>query len=196
MDNGNSVNGKAGRAINFDGTTEYIDFPGMNFGNSFTISMWVNVGLGGGIKTLMANSLSGLTQNGFRLFVNTDLMSDRKIHLETGDGANTNTASTLLGAVGAFTWTHVAVQVNHDGGQATIRVNGNALSLDTSIDNDFQTTGSFELGRMGDIYHLNGALDQVEVASVIRSSEWLGTAFRNQQDPGAFHSFGAQENRP
>ncbi|MEO8703302.1 MAG: DUF2341 domain-containing protein [Kofleriaceae bacterium] len=197
MSTSDSVDGKVGRALDFDGGNDLVAFPATTFGSSFTISMWVNMAIANaGIKTLLANSLSGPTKNGFRLFVNTDLSQDHKIHLETGDGTNVNLASSFAAAIIPTQWAYIAVQVERDSNRATIRVNGSDRTADNTIDNDFQTTGAFEIGRMGDLYNFPGVIDEVEVASVIRPSEWLETAYNNQRDPNGFHSLGMQENRP
>jgi hypothetical protein len=45
MDNSNWVNGKYGRALTFDGVSEYIQVPNedsLNFNSSITISLWIN----------------------------------------------------------------------------------------------------------------------------------------------------------
>jgi Concanavalin A-like lectin/glucanases superfamily len=168
-----------------------------SFGSKLTISMWVNMAIAGaGIKTLISNSLSGPRQNGFRLFVNSDLSQDHKLVLETGDGANMNSASTLPAAIIPTQWTYIAVQIDRDSGRAELRIDGGARAVDMTIESDFQTTSAFEIGRMGDLFYFPGIIDEVEVASVIRPTEWIATAFANQRDPGSFFSVGVQEARP
>ena len=41
-----------------------------------------------------------------------------------------------------------------------------------------------------------GMLDEIEVASVARSPEWLKTAYNNQSQPGSFHTLGSEEREP
>jgi hypothetical protein len=38
-----------------------------------------------------------------------------------------------------------------------------------------------------------GSIDEVRVSSIVRSANWVTTEFKNQSNPSAFYSIGAQQ---
>jgi hypothetical protein len=198
MGSNDSVAGRIGRGLRFNGNNEFVDFGAMDFGNNFTISMWVDFDGGTSVKTLMSNSGPGPDVDGFRIFVNTFNTQNRRIVFETGNGTASNIAETADNAMPIDTLTHVAAVVNRTAGTAQIFVNGVSATTDTSIRNDFRTSSDFELGRMELDNGINfpGILDEVRVAGALRPPEWIVTSFNNQSQPGSFHTLGAEQLRP
>jgi hypothetical protein len=191
-----SVPARIGRGIRFDGTQEFINFTTMDFGNTFTISMWVNFAGATGIKMLLANSASGRDTDGFRFFVN-GTSSDRRVLFETGSGppGTGRVAETGPNAISDNSPAHVAITVDRPTATAFIYVNGRNLSIVTTISSTFRTSSDFELGRAENgLFHFPGTLDEVQVSSTLRSPEWLVTSFRNQSQPDTFHTLGPEEN--
>ena len=194
-----SVSSRIGLGLNFDGTNGFLNFASMDFGNAFTISMWVEFNGGTSCKTLIANSDHGGDTNGFRFFINSANVSDRKIIFETGTGTfgSARRAETASNAIATDTFTHVAAVVDRTASTALIFVNGMSVATDTSIGNTFQTSSDFEVARMeNDFLHLPGKLDEIQVASTLRSAEWLRTSFRNQAQPTSFHTLGPEQLAP
>jgi MSHA biogenesis protein MshQ len=48
----------------------------------------------------------------------------------------------------------------------------------------------------GDPTGMNGSLDEVRIATVVRNAAWIGTEHNNQASPGTFYSVGAEEPAP
>jgi MSHA biogenesis protein MshQ len=192
------VPARTGRGLTFNGVDKFIDFAAMDVGNTFTISMWVELDAADNVRTLIASSASGLETNGFRFFINSVDTSDRKIIFETGNGnGNGQSASTAPDAIATDTFTHVAVVVDRADATALIFVDGDSVAIDTSIVNDFETTSDFEIARMeNSLFFFSGTLDEIRVASTLRPPEWLRTAFNNQLQPGSFHMLGPEELEP
>ena len=192
-----SVMAQIGRGLHFD-FPRFLRFPQTNFSNAFTISMWVDFAGGSEVKTLFANSGSGLDTNGFRFGINSAGTADRKIIFDAGNG-NTGSgriAATAAAAIQINMPTHLAVVVNRIAGTATIYVNGMNAAIGASFPNDFLIDSEFNIGRAeNNIYHFSGTLDEVQLASTLRSPEWLQTSFKNQFQPGNFHTLGAEERR-
>jgi hypothetical protein len=62
---------------------------------------------------------------------------------------------------------------------------------------DFDNSSDLEIARIETSGpEFDGMIDEVRIASEIRPLEWLQTYFNNQSDPGAFHTLGAEEDRP
>ena len=192
MGTAHSTSGQIGRGIRFDGTGDYIDFPAaMNVGNTVTISAWVNIEGSTGIKTILANSNSGAGVDGFRFFVNNQSTANGRILFETGDGQGNNVTMTDPGAVAPGTFAYVVAVVNRAGDSGAIFINGVGATVLSGLQDDFQPTSDFEIGRMKDSTNrFIGVMDDVSVASVLRTPEWIATAFNNQSKPTTFHTFG------
>lgn len=189
------VEGKVGPAIDFDGSNDCIEVPSLDVGPAFSISMWANMNAVSQIRSLLASSPDGSNTNGYRFFANTNGSSDRRIHFEVGNGSSSDSAISLP-AIVPDSWQHVAVLVDRAGGTATILVDGQVVNGgDTSIRSDFSTSSDLEIGRMETNNPFSGQLDQVEIASTVRSIEWIRTAFANQSAPGSFHEVGPEETR-
>jgi hypothetical protein len=41
--------------------------------------------------------------------------------------------------------------------------------------------------------YLNGAIDEVRVSNIARSSDWISTEFANQSQPSTFYTIGAAQ---
>jgi hypothetical protein len=199
MEPNDSVRGQIGRGIEFNGLDEFLDFPSMNFGNTFTISMWVASAGGFSPRPLLANSTVGGDTDGFRFFVNSANTTDRRILFETGNGdqGSVDRAQTNQNAINMNVLTHVAAVVDRNASTARIYVNGTRADTDASIRSDFRTASDFEIARMEDSgFYFPGILDEIQVANTLRSPEWLRTSVNNQSQPGNFHTLGSEEVRP
>lgn len=196
MASNQSVEGQIGRAIHLAGTSDYIGVPVLDLGNAFTISMWIDMDGDSGIHSLLSNSSDGSNTDGFRFFVNSNGSTDHTVHVETGDGGTSNSVITPANAIAVGTWTHVAAIVDRTGGRAEILVNGQpAATSDTSILTTFKTSNDLELGRMKTNNPFPGTLDEIELASIDRSDEWIRTAYHDQGDPSTFYTVGTEEDR-
>lgn len=193
-----------GQGLSFDGVDSYLSLPMANLGNTFTISMWVNykdqIGTTASGRTLLANSDRSPDSNGFRFFINSISTSNRRLIFETGTGAPNSgrMAETADGAVPASKFAHVAAVVNRAAQSALLYIDGvlvNPTATSTAL--NFQNNSDFNVGRRknGTVY-LAGTLDQIEIATVLRSPEWLQTVVNNQAQPSAFHAVGPEEAAP
>jgi hypothetical protein len=70
---------------------------------------------------------------------------------------------------------------------------------DRSLQTDISLAGSsdpLQIGREPNrkLYYFGGLLDEVHVANVVRSNEWISTEFKNQRNPTLFATAGATES--
>ena len=153
--------------VPLDGIDDYLSAGSFNVLSSFTIAAWVKAdSTQTNSQTVAANTSGGATANGFKLLVNTNGTTDRKIIFETGNGTFNNSASTAAGVCAFDQWNHVAVVVDRAAGTAKIYYNGIDVTSDGSVQTDFATNATFEFGRRltGGLY-LKGFLDDVRVYS-------------------------------
>ncbi|MCK5321107.1 VCBS repeat-containing protein [Candidatus Pacearchaeota archaeon] len=159
-----SSSGKLGGGFEFDGVDNRINYPLLNFGDEFTISVWTYPVWTDNIKTIINNKdgSNGET-DGFNLVINNWETSNRRITFSTGNGGSQNSASTNTGQIIESQWNHIAVVVNRTNGSAIIYHNGLNVTTDSSILTDFKINDSWELGYMDTEYYFNGTMDEVAI---------------------------------
>jgi hypothetical protein len=152
-------------SLALDGHNDYMDAGTLNLGNAFSVSMWAKIPRGvGSIQTLFANSSSGSTSDGIRVFVNTYGTTDRKIIVETGNGSSSNPASTSTNTFAYDQWNYVAIVVDKTNGVARIYYNGSDVTSDSLIRNDFATNQTVNFGQMtNNSWQMEGKIDQVRI---------------------------------
>ena len=159
------VDGKRGKALSFNGTSDCFSVGTFNFGNVSTISAWVNIDTGeSSIQTIMANSVTGAAADGFRLFVNTYGTSDQKLFIETGNGSAGDGAISAAGAVPYPGWHHIVAVLDRTNGLANAYVDGVQVITNDSIQTDFGNNQWTRIGRMSNSsYYFGGIMDEVRV---------------------------------
>ena len=107
------------------------------------------------------------------------------------DGTGSNTLSTGTWYYSVMTWDNTLTTAALKGflngsqdGSANIAVASsiNTTATTTDIGKDENTAGRF----------WNGAIDEVRVASVPRSTNWITTEYNNQSAPGTFETLGTE----
>ena len=193
-----STSGLIGRGSRFDGSSQYLNFGVISFGNSFTLSAWVNLDpTATDIRTIWANKTGGYNTAGFALYVDTYQTSDRKLVLETGDGVSGATSSTDIGAVSAGQWHQVTAVVDRTGGKARLYVDGRERTQITNIRTDFASQNAVNLGRFtsGDFYW-KGKMDEVRIESVVRSTNWAWASWMTVASNSALASYSSVVQQP
>jgi len=191
----NQTTGAIGRGLAFNGSSDFLDFSSFDVGNTFTISMWIELPDVNSVKTLFANSPQGSSTNGFRFFVNTNGNSDRRLVFETGNGSNSAATQTGQDTI-PTKFTHVAAVVDRATPKTVLYIDGAVAATSGTTRDDFNTSSDFEVARMEGSLYWPGKLDEVELSSVLRPAEWFETAFNNQSDLAAFETLGGEENEP
>jgi len=184
------VNGKLGRAIDFDGNNDEVTFMNpINGGGSTTISAWVSIAdpLQGFSSVLcVGNSTTNQSRfletnfNGItRGFYGNDINNNIDIHNSTFtllhwvyDGAAKESTlyrdGTIVGTTAAVT--------------GTINTQGNGGHIGTA---------PMQWGPGGNTANpVNGLLDEVRIASAPRLVGWIRTEYENQRDVATFFMLG------
>lgn len=163
-----SVAGQVSTALQFDGSSHYIDLgtnAAHNVATDFTLSAWVNTA-GGAVQTIF--SAGNAASNNWIFQIDA---SDNLSFTEAG----TPSTYTSSGTIPANTWTHVAITKDGDAGSnVTFYINGVASGTATvgaittsgtkEIGRRAQTTNEYFAGMLDDIYLYNRALSTTEVA--------------------------------
>jgi hypothetical protein len=154
-----------------DGTNDYVDIGTINLGTQFSFATWVYIPTGSSnIRTLIANTISGSSKNGFKISVNQYATTDRKIILETGNGTQSGYALSPVSTFAFDSWNHVAVTADLNTGQANIYYNGANVTSSSAIRTDFATNQALRLGIMtNSVFPLRSNLDDTRIYNRVLS---------------------------
>jgi MSHA biogenesis protein MshQ len=180
------VSGQIGDAIDFDGVDDEITFTNPISGTTpHTISVWVNQRATTSQDALV---VLGNGQSNRARFFNSVYFGDA---VAVGFYANDwNTGFDLpRNDWKLLHWTYT----NRDNVFYVDGVQQGAMRINSGVD----TEGSE--GRLGNAavpfgqgMNLNGQLDEVRIATVVRPAEWIQTEFNNQSDPSSFYTVGSE----
>lgn len=163
--------GYNGGALTFNGSSDYISMPTYNFGNNFTIALWVNPTSTSQILTFAANANSGSGTDGFRFYVNYWNTNNRRIILETGGPGGSGWAQTEEGAIPFGSWSFVTATLDRSSGEAHIYVNGVDKTIATSLSTSFKTSDTWLIGKMKDGYPYKGSIDDFMIFNRLLTSD-------------------------
>jgi MSHA biogenesis protein MshQ len=181
------VRGQIGDAIDFDGVDDEITFQNPITGpGPHTISVWVNQRATTSFDALVV--LGQGDPNRARMFYSVYFEDEAAFGFYANDGTtNTN----IIGD--GWTLMHWTYE-NRDN---VVYIDGTSLGT-VRVGNGVDTQGSD--GRLGNVtsgdfgsnMNLNGQLDEVRIATVVRPAEWVRTEFNNQSDPASFYTVGPE----
>jgi len=195
--NPGSVAGVIGRAIAFDGSTQYLDTGALDVGPAFTLSAWIKVDPAStGIQTIFANKKGGWNTDGFALYVNTYQTSDHKLLFETGDGTNGMMASTAAQTLTPGVWHHVAAAVDLPAASARLYVDGIDLTQASAVQPGFNTASDLNIGRFTDgSFLFRGDMDEVRIEKGALSADWIWTEWSTAGQNRAIQSETSVDSR-
>lgn len=159
-----------------DGDDPHVSYASRDFGNQFTITLWINPRSDTGAN-LLANKISWDTNNGFRLFL---WDSTKAIFFETGDPTDslTDNASSVDNVYSFDQWRHVAVTVDRTAGTARIYVDGVDRTSDSTIRTDFKTSDTWTLGTSTNVSSsFRGYMDDVRIYNRVLSAAEILTLY-------------------
>jgi hypothetical protein len=188
-------NGKLGRGVTFDGVAEEITFANPYTGNvAHTISAWVMVAAPKNTGFSSMITMGNPTGNQSRFF---------HTHYNTGVGwgmfQNDHLNSTNLDNDG-YTLVHWVYAPSGNGGTSTLFVDGGQVTtevheatVNTQGAEGHLATAPGGWGPGGVTNPMFGNLDEVRLATVARSANYITTEFANQNRPDQFLTVAATE---
>jgi hypothetical protein len=178
--------GKIGGAVHYDGVNKYIlsaASPLDPSASDLTASAWVRPAVDGVSLQILSQRDGGGT--------------GRTWLQRTGSGneiqSSLRQSFTAPAVVTGGTWYHIALTKS---GTNTRRVYVNGVLYGENSDLATESAnGEMVLGnhKALSLQVFNGELDELRIASVARSGDWLATEFANQDAPSAFHNVGTEQ---
>lgn len=183
MTSGDLVAGKVNKAIDFDGSDDYL-----------TNTAWSSVISGNGARTIeawfydtsfsSANWISWGAASGNQL----SSMGDFGGNIGYMGYANDHAYS---GAGYTSAWHHMVI--THDGSTLKVIIDGvERVSDSTSLATS--TAANLFFGKFVGGGQFSGLLGEIRISNIARSNDWAITDFNNQNDPSTFYSVGSLED--
>lgn len=143
-----------------------------------TLSAWVQ--LRGGYNYPMVLTCNGVGMMDFRFNGTTR-------QIQQLFGAST-TAVGPADAIPENEWHHVAMTLDDGSDQIRLFVDGRPAAFLATATNHAPAGGTVYLARRSDTYRYNGLIDEVQVSSLARSTNWIWASFMNQASNASFVS--------
>jgi len=194
------ASGEIGSAqLFYNAFTNHLTAGTVNLGNSMCLSAWVNLNGGdNNIQTVLASKYGGNNQNGFALCVNSYQTSDKILYFDSQDGTSEKTAATPSNLVTYAVWHHVAAVVDRANGAARLYMDGVDQTGTNPVLASFGNNQSINIGSFKNdtgAYQLQGALDEVRIETVLRSSNWVWAAYMNSASNRTFALYSNAANQ-
>ena len=193
--------GFMGGGVAFDGTNDYVEVANSATldmtANTATFSMWARFTdpSAGRFQFLLvsSNAFAG-TPDGYSWATQPD--GDFYIYPWVG---NINDYNSVTNPLPNDTWRHVAATFSFANKSAQITINGiqqtNAMTNTTTLWTQLASPAAWRFGGTPDDApnYFGGSLDEIRIATTVRSSSWLLTEFRNQSAPLTSVSLGSEQ---
>ncbi|MDD3735401.1 MAG: DUF2341 domain-containing protein [Candidatus Pacebacteria bacterium] len=201
------IDGKIGKAQNFDGSNDYIDCGAavsIKPQLPVTVSAWVNKSqTTADTRTIFANNETNNTNANHR-GIRLGLDKNNKIDIHYGSNSGGCAPSSRRSKTGSSSilinnWTYISTIVrgaldmniifnsSDDGGTYS----GNGGNLGYSSDSANIGRGQTGGGCINNYFP--GKIDELRFSNVARSPEWIATEYANQNDPASFYTVGQEE---
>ena len=185
-----AATGKIGGAATFDGgTSRRIDAgtsSTLDAATQFSLSAWINWTATGNIYIVGKNQSTTRPYN-YQIQWASSVLYCSMATSTTDYDLNYSFIPTT------GVWYHVVC--NYDGANHRLYVDGTqrATAARATLTLATGTSRTFLMGgRAGGTTSFNGLLDEVKIATVGRTADWITTEYNNQSDPGAFLALGTE----
>jgi len=194
------VAGKVGRAQDYNGGNDYIDFGNVlafERDDPFELSFIVKPNIGGARRFLLAKVHWAGTYLGYFLRIEAD--STLRVFLCHDHGDNDYIQLTSGGTIPDGSYTFVTITYDGSSTAAGLKIYFKLVLDVPVVDKDALTdtivdATPFRLGTAeGDADYLKGILDEFWASDIVRTADWRETRINNQDSPATFYSVANEE---
>lgn len=183
------IDGGTGHIADSQSFIQYPDSAALSPTAAITVSIWFKRTGGLGNNQAIINKGDGATNaaSAYEFVFNTS----NQLRFEINNGSGWRTAQYSTAINDTTTWHHA--HGTFDGSNVKIYTEG-VLRTTTAFSGSINDSGEqlfLGLVKNGTLRYV-GQLDEVRIASVARSADWIATEFNNQSSPGTFFSVGAE----
>ncbi|HTR34899.1 MAG TPA: DUF2341 domain-containing protein, partial [Bryobacteraceae bacterium] len=197
-----ATSGEIAGAVQFSGSSSYVNVGKLNQTGDLTISAWVNTNFISHITNsddqgIVAKSLWGGDASGDFVLKIRRTTVNNGIFFARVNGASPQVYDTSYNtSLSTGTWYYVAATYSAASTTGTIYVNG-ASGASGNLGAAMSTNAHAVLIGMQEInLHepFSGAIDEVRISNTPRSADWITTEYNNQSSPSTFLVEGTQQN--
>ncbi|MDD9897891.1 MAG: DUF2341 domain-containing protein, partial [Candidatus Melainabacteria bacterium] len=187
MTSADKVAGQVGNGSDMDGTDDYINASSTGFSvNTGTISFWAKLD----VTTADFGAWQMYTGDADNFQVWYDGSTNDKYHCRSGSNAIIDAAS----ATSDTNWHHVSCDYNFTSDNYYMYLDGSSTGSSTTAYSAPTLVSTWDIGRRTDSatqYEFDGKLDEIHIASKVRSSDWINTEYNNQNSASTFYTVGS-----
>ncbi|MEX2514737.1 MAG: DUF2341 domain-containing protein [Candidatus Paceibacterota bacterium] len=207
MTSADSVLGRLGRALDFDGTDDDVEIPDnilINIADSYdqkTQTVWFKADE---VTSRQVIWEEGGFANGINIYVDSGTLYGRA----WSDSESWSKELQVTTSVAADTWYQVYLVLDAPNDSLEMFVNGSSVGTDNKTDGNFHSGHGNDIGigkvqgdtrtHVGDEVGLefNGVIDEVRhINEDLRSADWIAAEYTNQNAPNTFYTAGSQETQ-
>ncbi len=183
-----------------DGNDDAVNLGALALGDAFTFSGWVRIQSGrSSMQTLLFSRPTGATTGtGIHLYANSWTTTDRKLHLNTGNGTLSSAIASPTNAVPFGEWVHIAAVIQRTAATARLYVNG-AEVASGAIRPDLPDNMPLFLGSMGGgsfTQNLQGNFDEVRIDKRALSAAEIAGLASSPGSPPVIQGISLQPDPP
>ncbi len=193
-----SVGGKIGQAISFNGTSDYFSIANSTSvnlsGDQFTIQAWINAPDNTTDNAIMVKGLSDGNEQ-YMLGIGNAATPD---YVDSRVRLGGSTITDQAGSITAGSWQHIVFVYDGTlapGARKTVYLNGALLYNGPFAPggNVVTSVSPLYIGkRLVANNYISGLLDELRIADVPRSLNWVQTEYNNQNLPVGFVNYGSE----
>jgi len=199
----NLVAGQIAQSRTLNGSNQWVGLGGnrnwLRNTSAATLSAWIRPSATDGDRSVIAISINnGSTATGVsRAYIET-FNGYVSIGGRASDADSERRIISDNSAIAAGAWHYVAGVIDYASGRGTIFVDGwqiydGALDFDQTVTaNTSATNGAIGAQDDGSSYYFGGNLDEVRIATALRSAAWISAEFQSQSDNG-FVLYGVEQ---
>jgi hypothetical protein len=188
----NWVDGRIGKAIDFDGTDDYIGLgnpASLQIAAQITISAWVNT------RVIPGAQVHNIAAHGYRFSPDQEVffrLYNGKYQAGSWNGVDHKTEATIP-SQDLNAWVHLAA--TYDGQQWRLYRNGAQAAATADSTGAITVNADWAIAARGGggSRFFNGRIDELRIAAVSRGAGWLATEFNNQKEGSVFLTLGPEE---
>lgn len=189
----NQITGKIGYAQNFDGSNDRISVPPFSIANTMTISFWFKTSATA-FTTFVSNFYHITSSGGFIPGINYNTNDGYACFRTYNGAANSCYISATDKVRNDGVWYFYTATFS--GGVGKIYIDSSLKATSSSGQVLTASTRNFYMGYCESNGYCITQLDDLKISSALESTEWITTAFNNQNNPSYFLSIEPEEPHP
>lgn len=188
----NLVDGKVGKAIDFDGVNDYftLSTTGLNFATGH-IEAWVKR------DTNVYSTIFADPQGTCQAYL--DIRTDNLIHVQTFGTCSSGSLNLTTAIAGSLAWNYInyygttnAHNLFVNGNQVTPVYSVGSATVPLFLDDLSPGTTNYYIGGNGFVdEYFNGIIDEFRISNVTRTSQWISAQYQNIE--GSFVTFSSEQ---